>query len=112
MPPKTTLKRQEKIHKVPDTVTLPGFRKMTKKDAPQVLALLTDYLKKFAVHPEFSLSEVRHMFTPKEDIVDSYVVENAEKKVTDFVLFYTVPCSALKHETIKEYKVDFFLTKA
>jgi len=47
------------------------------------------------------------MFTPKEDIVDSYVIEGADKKITDFISFYTVPCSVLKHETIKEYKVSF-----
>ncbi len=81
---------------------------MTKKDATQVQALLAEYLKKFTIHPELSVAEVRHMFTPKEDIVDSYVVENEEKKITDFISYYAVPCSALKHETIKEYKVRCF----
>ena len=78
---------------------------MVKKDATQVQALLAEYLKKFTVHPDLSLAEVKHMFVPKEEIVDSYVVENAEKKITDFVSYYAVPCSVLKHETIKEYKV-------
>lgn len=49
------------------------------------------------------------MFTPKDGVVDSYVVEEVinekENKITDFISFYTVKCSVLKHETIKEYKV-------
>ena len=55
------------------------------------------------------------MFVPKEDIVDSYVVEEVvdekTKRITDFVSFYTVPCSILKHEAIKEYKVKYRFKK-
>jgi len=47
IPPKSTLKRQEKINKLPDTVEIPGFRKMVKKDAKLVAPLLNTYLKYF-----------------------------------------------------------------
>ncbi len=36
--------------------------------------------------------------------MDSYVIEGADKKITDFVSFYTVPCGVLKHESVHEYK--------
>ncbi len=45
LPPKSTIKRQEKINKLPDTPEIPGFRKMVKKDAKQIHALLNAYLK-------------------------------------------------------------------
>jgi len=94
-----------KIFKVPNDVSIPGFRKMTKKDAAQVHVLLSEHLKKYEVHPEFSLAEVKHLLLPKDNIVDSYVVEDEEKKITDMISIYFVPCSVLTHPTIKEYKV-------
>ena len=67
------------------------------------------HYRQYSLYPEITAGEVKHFFTPKEGIVDSYVVEETvgekEKKITDFVSFYTVNCSVLKHETIKEYKV-------
>lgn len=101
-----------KYYRLPENVNIPGFRKMVKKDVPQVHVLLNEYLKKFAVHPELSVAEVKHMLTPKDQIVDSYVVEDAkEKKITDFVSFYIVPCAVLKHKTIKEYRVSLVVVK-
>ena len=83
---------------------IPGIRKMVKKDSTQVHSLLSEYLKKYPIHPELSLEEVKHMLIPREEIVDTYVVET-DKKITDFVSFYIVPCSVFKHEKINEYKV-------
>jgi glycylpeptide N-tetradecanoyltransferase len=82
---------------------------MVKKDAKAIQALLIGHLKQYAVYPELSSSEIKHFFCPKENIIDTYVVEETvgekgEKKITDFFSFYTVSCSVLKHETIKEYK--------
>jgi hypothetical protein len=65
--------------------------------------------RKYAIFPELSKKEMKHMFIPKSGVVDSYVVEEIsstkQKKITDFISFYTVSCSALKSETYPEYKV-------
>lgn len=45
LPPKMTLKRQEKICKLPESIDIPGFRKMVKKDSKQIQALLEEKLK-------------------------------------------------------------------
>ena len=45
LPPKSTVKRQERLNKLPDNVEIKGFRRMTKKDSKQVQALLNNYLK-------------------------------------------------------------------
>jgi glycylpeptide N-tetradecanoyltransferase len=48
---------------------------------------------------------------PKEGVIDTYVVEETnekkEKIITDFISFYTLPSSVLKHETIKEMKAAY-----
>ncbi len=45
MPPKSNLKRQEKVNRLPDTAEISGLRRMVKKDAGLILPLLADYLK-------------------------------------------------------------------
>ena len=66
--------------------------------------------RKFPIHPEFSKKELKHYLVPKPGVVDTYVVEetfaDGKKKITDFISFYTVSCSALKSETIPEYTVE------
>jgi len=108
IPPKSNLKRQEKIYKLPDALTIPGIRKMVKKDAKQILPLLKAYLSKFAIYPDFSVKELKHLLVPRSNVVDTYVVEESvnekEKKITDFVSFYTVDCGVLKHEAVAQYK--------
>lgn len=52
------------------------------------------------------MGEVKHFLLPKEGVIDSYVVEEVnekkEKIITDFISYYTLPSSVLKHESIKE----------
>lgn len=45
IPHKSTLKRQERIHKLKDEPDIPGIRRMTKKDSKQVAELLNNYLQ-------------------------------------------------------------------
>merc|ERR1719265_47871 len=51
--PRMTMARTIKLFKVPDTPQLPGMRKMEKKDMPRVFELVSGFLKKFHLHPEF-----------------------------------------------------------
>ncbi|KAB1265877.1 Glycylpeptide N-tetradecanoyltransferase 1 [Camelus dromedarius] len=50
---------------------------MEKKDIPVVHQLLTRYLKQFHLTPVMSQEEVEHWFYPQENIIDTFVVENA-----------------------------------
>lgn len=57
-----------------------------------------------------SEKEVKHFLLPKEGVIETFVVENQvedKKEITDFVSFYTLPSSVLKHETIKEMKAAY-----
>lgn len=57
--------------------------------------------------PIFSEDEFKHWFIPQEGIVDSFVVENNEKKITDMVSFYTLPSSVMHHQTHKTLRAAY-----
>ena len=55
-------------------------------------------MSKFPLHLEFSPEEVAHFILPRENVIDAYVVgDKATKEITDFISFYTLPSSVLKH---------------
>lgn len=72
--------------------------------------------RKIPLHINLSEKEIKHFLTPKENVIDTYVVE--EKKgekdyiITDFISFYTLPSSVLKHETVKEMKAAYMFYHA
>ncbi len=71
---------------------------MQKKDVEAVTHLLNEYLSKSPLHLEFTMEEVEHFMLPRENVIDSYVVEDKDtKEVTDFISFYTLPSTILKH---------------
>lgn len=77
--PGSTLSANIKLYKLPDSTSIQGVRKMTKKDSKAVHELLTNYLLKFPIHQEFSYEEVVRNLVPKDGVIYSYVVENGEK---------------------------------
>lgn len=93
--PGSTLSANIKLYKLPDSTSIQGVRKMTKKDSKAVHELLTNYLLKFPIHQEFSYEEVVRNLVPKEGVIYSYVVENSEKQITDFISFYSLPSQVL-----------------
>lgn len=52
-----------------------GLRPMTKKDVPVVHRLLRDYLSQFNLVPAMNQEEVEHWLLPRENIIDTYLVE-------------------------------------
>jgi len=106
LPAKTPMARFMKIHKLPEEPSIVGMRPMEKKDVPKVHKLLNDYLQKFALHIQFSQEEIGHFLLPREWVIESFVVEEGGK-ITDFVSFYCLPSSVLKHETHKILNVAY-----
>lgn len=105
MPAGSSVEEQEEANKVPEFANVQGVREMTKQDLPQVSALLSNYLKKFQLHPVFTEERLEHMLVPRKGMLYSYVVVSDENKITDFVSFYVLPHTVLNHPTIKEYNV-------
>jgi glycylpeptide N-tetradecanoyltransferase len=61
---------------------------MLPADVPQAFRLLSDYLKKFALAPMFTLEEFQHFMTPRTDVVYSFVVEVYGYKSIDYSQIY------------------------
>ena len=69
---------------------------MVRKDAKQVHTLLNQYLSTtFEIYQELSYQEVVRCLVPKEGVLSSYVVENEEGVITDFISYYSLPSQLL-----------------
>ena len=94
--------RAKNLYKLPNECPVSGFRPMEEKDVDQVQKLLENYLNQFKVHGFYSKEEVKHWLLPKKEVVYSFVAENNEGKITDFISFYSLPSSVLQHEKHKK----------
>mmetsp|Transcript_19906 Transcript_19906/g.48738 ORF Transcript_19906/g.48738 Transcript_19906/m.48738 type:complete len:409 (+) Transcript_19906:210-1436(+) len=107
--PLMTMARTIKLYKVDNTPQTPGIRLFNPAtDTKQCQKLLMNYLKKFKLYQEFDQDEFKHWFTPRKDVVQSYVVEDPKSgKITDFISFYSLPSSILNHEKYKTLRAAY-----
>ena len=96
-----TMQRTIKLYRLPDAPKTPGFRKMVDADCPKAFKLLNDYLKKFDLSPMFTEDEFRHWFLPRDNVIDSFVVEQPDGEITDFCSFYHLPSTIMHHPQYK-----------
>ncbi|EGW03262.1 Glycylpeptide N-tetradecanoyltransferase 1 [Cricetulus griseus] len=54
-----------------------------------------------------SQEEVEHWFYPQENIIDTFVVENANGEAIDFLSFYTLPSTITNHPTHTSLKAAY-----
>lgn len=103
-----TMSRTVKLYKLPESTVTKGFRKMELRDVPAVTRLLKEYLRQFAVAPDFDQDDVEHWLLPLENVVDSYLVESPEThEITDFCSFYTLPSSILNNPNYSLLKAAY-----
>ena len=70
-----TMPKTIRLYKLPEKPLLEGFRKMEESDVTQATLLLSQYLQKLDIAPNFSEDEFKHWLLPVKDVVYSYVVE-------------------------------------
>ena len=102
LPHNMNLARAKNLYKLPTELPFSGFRPMEEKDVEQVHDLLENFEKKFKVHGYYDKDQVKHWFLPRKNVVYSYVREDNNNKVTDFISFYSLPSSILQHESYKK----------
>jgi glycylpeptide N-tetradecanoyltransferase len=95
------------MNKVADATKIEGLRPMTADDVVQVQTLLNDYLQRYKLNIQFSAEEIAHFLLPREWVIESFVVVDASKQITDFISFYSLPSSILRHETHKILNVAY-----
>lgn len=93
--PRQTMARMIKLYRLPDQPETKGLRPMERKDVEQVHKLLVAYLDKFKMKILFTKEEVAHWLLPRKGVINSFVVENQEGKLTDFCSFYHLPSTIL-----------------
>ena len=64
------------------------------------------YLKNFDLSPVYNLEEFKHWFLPRDNVVDSYVVEQ-NGTITDFGSFYHLPSTIMNHPQHKVLKAAY-----
>ncbi|KAL7976569.1 hypothetical protein Chor_008518, partial [Crotalus horridus] len=84
-----------------------GLRPMERKDIKAVQELINNYLKQFSLAPVMDEEEVAHWFLPQDHIIDTFVVENSNGVLTDFLSFYTLPSTVMHHPAHKSLKAAY-----
>jgi len=105
--PRMTMARTIKLYKLPEHPQLAGMRPMEERDVQRVYELVSGYLKKFPLHPEFDKDEIAHWILPREGVVYSFVRENPNGEVTDVCSFYSLPSSILGNEKYNLLKAAY-----
>ena len=86
------------MYKLPQETSCVGLRTMEEKDIPAVTEKLNAFIAQFSLHIIFTEDEVRHFLMPRDDVIESFVVEDPKNdEITDFVSFYSLPSSILKN---------------
>ena len=107
LPHNMNMARAKNLYKLPTELPFAGFRPMEEKDVEQVYVLLENFEKQFKVHGYYDKDQVRHWFIPRKNVVYSYVREDKDNKITDFISFYNLPSSILQHEDHKKLKAAY-----
>jgi glycylpeptide N-tetradecanoyltransferase len=64
-------------------------------------------LKKFDLSPTFNEEEFKHWFVPRDNVVDSFVVEQNDGTITDFCSFYHLPSTIMHNPQYKTLKAAY-----
>jgi glycylpeptide N-tetradecanoyltransferase len=117
-PPNSKPLYQARKYNVPDNTSTRGLREMEAKDLDAVQGLLERYLKRFDLTPVWNRAEIEHWLlhqkdAPGEQVIWSYVVENADGKITDFFSFYCLESSVIqsqKYSAIRAAYLFYYAT--
>nr|XP_020460982.1 glycylpeptide N-tetradecanoyltransferase 1-like [Monopterus albus] len=91
------LHRPLKLNRLSEVTKTPGLRPMIKEDVEGIHSLLQTNLCKFHLSPMLSLQEAEQWLLPRENVIDTYVVEQDDGTLTDVVSFYSISSRVLNH---------------
>ncbi|KAH6847536.1 acyl-CoA N-acyltransferase [Chaetomium sp. MPI-CAGE-AT-0009] len=111
-PPNSKPMYQARKYNLPETTSTRGLREMEAKDLDAVQDLLERYLKRFDLTPVWNKAEIEHWLlhkknAPGEQVIWSYVVENADGKITDFFSFYCLESSVIQSQKYSSIRAAY-----
>lgn len=80
---------------------LDNFVKMESRHVNDAYELFNRYMNKYNYHPIYSLEEFTHIFMDNE-FVSSYVLEDKNENLIDFISYYTLKTRVLKNSDTDE----------
>ncbi|CAL9737695.1 glycylpeptide N-tetradecanoyltransferase [Monosporozyma servazzii] len=95
---------------VPNITKTEGLRPMEAKDVDATLELFNKYQSRFDMVQLFSREEFQHWFLGNDEtekVIFSYVVENEDGEITDFVSFYSLPFTILENAIYKDLGIGY-----
>ncbi|XP_068161474.1 glycylpeptide N-tetradecanoyltransferase 1b [Antennarius striatus] len=101
------LQRAVKVNRLPEVTKTKGLRPMTKKDIAGIHILLQANLSRFHLSPVWSLEDIDHWLLPRENVIDTYVVEGEDGALTDVISFYSVSNRVLNHLVHAELRAAY-----
>ncbi|XP_031560951.1 glycylpeptide N-tetradecanoyltransferase 2-like [Actinia tenebrosa] len=102
-----TMQRTLKLYRLPEKPETSGIKLLSEDTMLGAFKVVSKYLKKFDLAPEFTEEEFRHWFTPRPGIIDSYSVQDDDDTVTGFISFYTLPSTVMHHPVHKQLKAAY-----
>ncbi|KXJ28238.1 glycylpeptide N-tetradecanoyltransferase 2 [Exaiptasia diaphana] len=102
-----TMQRTVKLYRLPEEPETKGIKPLSSELVMEAYQIVSEYLKKFHLAPEFTEDEFKHWFLPREGIINSYTIQNDENKVTGFISFYTLPSTVMHHPVHKQLKAAY-----
>jgi len=100
-----TLQRTIRYYSLPKE-SQHGVVKLEERHLQSAFKLVSDYLPKFLLYPEFSFEEFAHYFTPRDKVIYSYVIET-DGEATDFISFYSLPSTVVNHSVHKNINAAY-----
>jgi glycylpeptide N-tetradecanoyltransferase len=52
--------------------------------------IFKNFISKFPLSPIYTFEEFSHLILPRKDVVYSYVVENEDNEITDFISYFHI----------------------
>ncbi|KAF6009290.1 hypothetical protein HII13_003635 [Brettanomyces bruxellensis] len=101
---------------LPSITKCTGLRRMEVRDVDAVHSLFTRFQKRYQLTQLFTKEELTHLLLGDDEeqekpdgekVIVTYVVENTEKKITDFFSFYVLPFTVLNNSVYKSLGVGY-----
>lgn len=109
LPKGMSLKKAINNYELPEKIQIEGFRKMEEKDIDQVYELFEINKTKYKIFENYTKEEIAHLFLPRNNVIYSFVLEDKNKKITDFFSFYCLLRPILKNDKYKKLNCAYGL---